>query len=231
MLQVRVHLEDNQSSSVIPPGLWPFQIVKATYVPQVGEVDSYGNPRYPYLNCECRIIAPGDYFGKPLYFRISLSPKAVWKLGETLEGLGLTYRVTDEAGSNVNLDLLWNIDEDTLLVPSYSLEKLDAKFSPTGEIIGTYSLIGAKGTAEVTQSQYISKAVNPQTGQRETRISYQVSRVLPLGVYTGIVQDLPQELLERASEPPTGIKPQATVSDPLRPITRPIIPPSGGTLR
>lgn len=215
MALIRVTVDGTSSGfRVIPPGQWPVEVSKVTYTQPSSDVDAAGNPRYPYLHWEARILSPGEYQGEIVHFRTSLSPKAAWKLREVLLGFDLPIQVHDEQGNRIPVTLAWDVDEDTLQVIQYALERLDANNEPTGDILDKVPVIGARGVAHISESTYISSNINPATGQPEVRRSYQVDQITSLSTYPGVVGEV--KAPQTASSAP-----RFPTSQPLRPVTAP----------
>ena len=104
---------------------------------------------YPYLNFTLEVTEPGDYEGRLLWFTSSFHPKALWRMKEVFENLG----VFEE---NITFEVEEDGDERIVIKPE---------------------LVGLPAKAVVTVGEYQGKekndvdtliAVEPSTGPRKT---------------------------------------------------------------
>jgi hypothetical protein len=106
--RVTVDFSDVQEFEALEKGEYPVLIEKAEYrEPQTDD-------KYPYINLELTVIE-GEAKGRKLWMILSFSPKALWRMKDVFENLGL---YEDE----VEVDY----DEETMLVTEPELAGLPA---------------------------------------------------------------------------------------------------------
>lgn len=93
MSKYELDFSDVQSAAAVPVGNYDV-VINAV------EMRQSETGAYPYLNWECQIAA-GEYEGRKIYMITSLSPKALWKLQETL----LSFGFDNVSGGKLELDL------------------------------------------------------------------------------------------------------------------------------
>lgn len=108
MARVQVDFSDVQDFEPLEAGEYP------VVVDQVKMVEAQSDDKYPYLAWEMT-VSEGEYKDRKLWLNTSFSPKALFKLKEVLENLGL---FEDE------LDV--DYDEETMLVTTPELAGLPA---------------------------------------------------------------------------------------------------------
>jgi hypothetical protein len=108
MVKVNVDFSDVESFEAIPEGEYPVIINEVTYV------EPASDDKYPYLNVELE-ITEGEHEGRKLWTIWSFSPKALWRMKQVFENLGLPV---DEVE--------FEVDEDTDAVTDPELVGLPA---------------------------------------------------------------------------------------------------------
>lgn len=108
MARVTVDFSDVQDFEAMPKGEYPVVIVKAEYR------EAQTEDKYDYINLEMD-VTEGEYKGRKQWMILSFSPKALWRMKEILENLGL-YQ--DE----IEVDY----DEETMFVTEPELVGLPA---------------------------------------------------------------------------------------------------------
>lgn len=66
------------------------------------------NSEFPYLNFTLEVTEPGDYEGRFLWFTSSFHPKALWRMKEVFENLGvfeenITFEVEEDGNERIVL--------------------------------------------------------------------------------------------------------------------------------
>lgn len=98
MARVTVDFSDVQEFEALPKGEYPVVIVKAEYREPQSE------DKYPYINLEMD-LTEGEFKGRKQWMILSFSPKALWRMKDVFENLGI-YEEEIEV----------DYDEDTMLV-------------------------------------------------------------------------------------------------------------------
>jgi hypothetical protein len=94
--QFAIDFSDVQTEfNALEPGEYDVVVAKV-------EMRESKSSEFPYLNWELDVIGEGDAKGRKLWFMTSFSPKAIWRMKEVFENLGV-YQ------DNVS----FNVDEDT----------------------------------------------------------------------------------------------------------------------
>jgi len=115
MAKLTVDFSDAESFDAVPAGEYPVVVIEV-------EVRESQRSEHPYLNWELE-ITEGEATGRKLWMMTSLSPKALWRLQQVFENLGLPQ---DE----VELE----VDDDTGLVTEPELAGLPAVAPVTNEV-------------------------------------------------------------------------------------------------
>lgn len=108
MARVTIDFSDVQDFDVMEEGEYPVVIDKAEF----REAREEG--KHPYINLEMS-VSEGNYKGRKLWMILSFSPKALWRMKDVFENLG----VYDDS---VEVDY----DEDTMLVVDPEIAGLPA---------------------------------------------------------------------------------------------------------
>lgn len=109
MPRVTVDFSDIEEFEAMPKGEYACMIEKAEYR------EAQTTDKFDYINLELTITEEGEFKGRKQWMILSFSPKALWRMKEVFENLGL-YQ--DE----VEIDY----DEDTMLVTEPELAGLPA---------------------------------------------------------------------------------------------------------
>lgn len=98
MVKVTVDFSEVEEFSAVPKGEYPMVFEELEYVEPASE------DKYPYINVKAS-ITEGEYDGRNVWGIWSFSPKALWRMKQAFENLGLPL---DEVE--------FEVDEDTNLV-------------------------------------------------------------------------------------------------------------------
>ena len=109
MARVTVDFSDVQEFEPMPKGEYAVLIEKAEYR------EAQSEDKYDYINLELTVTEEGEFKGRKQWMILSVSPKALWRMKDVFENLGL---YEDE----VEVDY----DEDTMLVTEPELAGLPA---------------------------------------------------------------------------------------------------------
>lgn len=109
MARVSVDFSQVEEFEPLPKGDYSVLVEKVEYR------EAQTEDKYDYLNWELSVTEEGEFKGRKLWFISSFSPKALWRLKQILENLG----VYDD-------DLEIDYDEDTMLVIDPELQGLPA---------------------------------------------------------------------------------------------------------
>jgi hypothetical protein len=108
MVKVTVDFSEVESFEAIPEGEYPIIIEEVEYV------EPASDDKYPYLNVKME-ISEGEHEGRKLWTIWSFSPKALWRMQQVFENLGLPVDEVD-----------FEVDEDTNMVTEPELVGLPA---------------------------------------------------------------------------------------------------------
>ena len=102
MPRVTVDFSDVQDFEALPKGDYESVLEKATFVEQ-------DDPeKYPYINTEWVVTEEGEFKGRRLWMVLSLSPRALFRMKDVFENLGVYED---------NLDFDYDEETGTLLEP------------------------------------------------------------------------------------------------------------------
>jgi hypothetical protein len=107
--RVPVDFSDVTEFEAVPEGEYEAIISRVEY--REAQVEG----KYPYLNVECTITEPGEVLDRKVWGIWSLSPKALWRMKQAWENLGIL-------GEDEEMEL--DYDEDTLRVTEPEIEGL-----------------------------------------------------------------------------------------------------------
>jgi len=93
--KVRVDFSQAKEFEAIPGGAYPM-VLDETEVRE-------GSGEYPYVNWTFK-IETGEFAGRKQWLMTSLSPKATWRLKDTLRALGETHPDLDSDGFEMDPD-------------------------------------------------------------------------------------------------------------------------------
>lgn len=108
MVKVTVDFSEVESFEAIEEGEYPVIIEEVEYV------EPASDDKFPYLNVKME-ISEGEHEGRKLWTIWSFSPKALWRMQQAFENLGLPVDAVD-----------FEVDEDTNMVTEPELVGLPA---------------------------------------------------------------------------------------------------------
>ncbi len=120
MVKVAVDFSEVESFEAIEEGEYPVVIEQVEYVEPASE------DKYPYLNVQLE-ISEGEHEGRKLWTILSFSPKALWRMKEVFENLGLPV---DEVEFEVDEDTNYVTEPELVGIPCLavvSIEPYDGK--------------------------------------------------------------------------------------------------------
>lgn len=110
-MKVNVDFSDVQDFEAFEPGEYPVIIEQVEYVEPASE------DKYPYLNVQLE-ISEGEFEGRKLWTILSFSPKALWRMKQVFENLGLPI---DEVEFEVDEDTNMVIDPELAGMPAIAV--------------------------------------------------------------------------------------------------------------
>jgi len=111
MAKVNVDFSDVESFEAIEDGEYPVVIEQVEYVEPASE------DKYPYLNVTLE-ISEGEHEGRKLWTIWSFSPKALWRMKQVFENLGLPI---DEVEFEVDEDTNYVTDPEIVGLPAIAV--------------------------------------------------------------------------------------------------------------
>lgn len=106
MARTTIDFSEVEEFEAVPAGEYEAEITKIEYREPASE------DKYPYLNVEVTITEDGDEQGRKVWGIWSFSPKAMWRMKQAWENLGVI-----EPDEEIEID--WDDDTNLLLEPDF----------------------------------------------------------------------------------------------------------------